>query len=69
MDYLKLAKKLAILAKIYQQGYLDEEEYDRVKKKVMREFNILLFVTFRVATFLKIFNPTLCPNRQISHCY
>lgn len=41
MDYLKLAKKLAILAKIYQQGYLDEEEYDRVKKKVMREFNIL----------------------------
>lgn len=29
----------------------------------------LLFVTFRVATFLKIFNPTLCPNRQISHCY
>lgn len=31
--------------------------------------DILLFVTFRVATFLKIFNPTLCPNRQISHCY
>lgn len=37
MDYLKLAKELAILARIYQLGYINEEEYDKIKRKIMQK--------------------------------
>ena len=77
---IEIAKKVAEkrMTKLYIKRQIDEvmskHGYDIVQSDVLEQANndgqvILLFVTFRVATFLKIFNPTLCPNRQISHCY
>lgn len=40
---LILAKKLAVLARIYALGLLKEEEYAKVKKKIMQEHNVVTF--------------------------
>lgn len=41
---LELAKKLALLGWIHRNGLLTEEEYNKVKSGVMREYNIISFV-------------------------
>ncbi|MBE5934253.1 MAG: type II toxin-antitoxin system VapC family toxin [Lachnospiraceae bacterium] len=40
MDYLKLAKMLSVLGKIYRMGHISEAEYNEVKKKLLKEYNI-----------------------------
>ena len=40
MDTLKLAKKLAVLARIYALGLLNEDEYTRAKNKIMQEHGV-----------------------------
>ena len=57
---------LVVMSKNYNQEEC-EDYIDLVP--ILRNLYMVLFVTLRVATFLKKFNPTLCPNRQISHCY
>ena len=59
----KVIRKSLIIEREIQN---EEEKYEKNNRRNSQK---VLFVTFRVATFLKIFNPTLCPNRQISHCY
>ena len=44
MDYLKLAKMLSVLGKIYRMGHISEAEYNEVKKKLLKEYNIYWFV-------------------------
>lgn len=43
MDALILAKKLTVLARIYAMGLLNEEEYTKVKLKIMKEYNVITF--------------------------
>lgn len=43
MDALKLAKKLAVLGRIYALGLLKEEEYTKVKNSIMREHGVFTF--------------------------
>lgn len=43
MDALKLAKKLTVLARIYAMGLLNENEYLKVKKRIMQEHNVVTF--------------------------
>ena len=43
MDTLKLAKKLAVLARIYTLGLLNEDEYTKVKTKIMQEHGVATF--------------------------
>ncbi len=45
MDALKLAKKLAVLGRIYALGLLNEDEYTKVKNRIMREHGIVTFET------------------------
>lgn len=41
---LELAKKLALLGWIHRNGLLTEEEYNKAKSSIMREYNIISFV-------------------------
>lgn len=41
---LELAKKLALLGWIHRNGLLTEEEYNKAKSRIMREYNIISFV-------------------------
>jgi len=41
---LDLAKKLAILGQIYHMSLLSEIEYIAVKKRIMREYNVVSFM-------------------------
>ncbi len=43
VDNLILAKKLTVLRRIYTLGLLNEEEYAKVKNKIMREHGIFTF--------------------------
>lgn len=43
VDALILAKKLAVLARIYALGLLKEVEYTKVKNKIMQEHNVVTF--------------------------
>lgn len=43
MDDLKLAKKLAVLGRIYALGLLNEDEYAKVKNRIMRENGIVTY--------------------------
>ena len=43
MDALKLAKKLAVLGRIYTLGLLNEDEYTKVNNRIMREHGIVTF--------------------------
>ena len=43
VDALTLAKKLAVLARIYALGLLKEVEYTKVKNKIMQEHNVVTF--------------------------
>lgn len=43
MDALRLAKKLAVLGRIYVLGLLNEDEYTKVKNRIMREHGIVTF--------------------------
>ncbi len=43
VDALTLAKKLAVLARIYALGLLKEVEYQKVKNKIMQEHNVVTF--------------------------
>lgn len=43
MDTLKLAKKLAVLARIYALGLLNEDEYTKVKTKIIQEHGVATF--------------------------
>lgn len=43
LDALILAKKLAVLARVYALGLLKEEEYAKVKNKIMQEHNVVTF--------------------------
>ena len=43
VDALKLAKKLAVLGRIYALGLLKEEEYTKVKNRIMREHGVFTF--------------------------
>jgi len=43
LDALILAKKLAVLARIYVLGLLNEEEYTKVKNKIMQEHKVVTF--------------------------
>lgn len=45
MDVLRLAKKLAVLGRIYALGLLNEDEYTKVKNRIMREHGIVTFET------------------------
>ena len=45
MDTLRLAKKLAVLGRIYALGLLNEDEYTKVKNRIMREHGIVSFET------------------------
>jgi hypothetical protein len=40
----ELAKKLAVLGRIYRMSLLSEDEYKVVKKKIMREYNVVSFM-------------------------
>ena len=41
---LELAKKLAVLGKFYCMSLLSEDEYTAVKKRIMREYNVVSFM-------------------------
>lgn len=41
---LELAKKIALLGWIHRNGLLTEEEYNKVKSNIMKEYNIISFV-------------------------
>lgn len=41
---LELAKQLAVLGKIYHMSLLSETEYIAVKKRIMREYNVVSFM-------------------------
>lgn len=41
---LELAKKLAVLGWIYRNELITEEEYNRAKSKMMKEYNIISFM-------------------------
>lgn len=43
VDALILAKKLAVLARIYALGLLKEDEYTKVKNRIMQEHNVITF--------------------------
>ena len=43
MDALRLAKKLAVLGRIYALGLLNEDEDTKVKNRIMREHGIVSF--------------------------
>ena len=43
LDVLRLAKKLAVLGRIYALGLLNEDEYTKVKNRIMREHGIVSF--------------------------
>ena len=43
LNALKLAKKLAVLGRIYALGLLNEDEYTKVKNRIMREHGIVTF--------------------------
>ena len=43
LDALTLAKKLAVLARIYALGLLNEDEYTKVKNRIMWEYGIVTF--------------------------
>ena len=43
MDNLKLAKKLAVLARIYALGLLNEDEYIKVRNRIMQEHRVVTF--------------------------
>ena len=43
MDTLKLAKKLAVLARIYALGLLNEDEYIKVRNRIMQEHGVMSF--------------------------
>lgn len=42
MDALRMAKKLAVLGRIYALGLL-KDEYTKVKNRIMREYGIVTF--------------------------
>ena len=39
-DYLKLARMLSVLGRIYRLGHISEAEYNEVKKRLLKEYNI-----------------------------
>lgn len=41
---LELAKKLAVLVKIYDMSLLSEDEYMAVKRRIMREYHVISFM-------------------------
>jgi hypothetical protein len=41
---LELAKKLAVLGKLYCMSLLSEDEYRAVKMGIMREYNVVSFM-------------------------
>ena len=41
---LELAKKLAVLGKLYCMSLLSEDEYTAVKKRIMRGYNVVSFM-------------------------
>ena len=43
LDALTLAKKLAVLARIYALGLLNEDEYTRTRNRIMQEHNVVTF--------------------------
>lgn len=43
MDALRLAKKLAVLGRIYALGLLNEDEYTKVKNRIMWEHGTVTF--------------------------
>ena len=43
-DKAELAKKLAVLGKLYCMALLSEDEYTAVKKRIMREYNVVSFM-------------------------
>ena len=43
MDCLTLAKKLAVLARIYALGLLDEDEDTKTRNRIMQEHNVVTF--------------------------
>lgn len=43
LDALRLAKKLAVLGRIYALGLLNEDEYTKVKNRIMWEHGIVTF--------------------------
>ena len=43
LDALRLAKKLAVLGRIYALGLLNEDEYTNVKNRIMREHGTVTF--------------------------
>lgn len=43
MDALRLEKKLAVLGRIYALGLLNEDEYTKVKNRIMRQHGIVTF--------------------------
>lgn len=43
LNALNLAKKLAVLVRIYALGLLNDDEYTKVRNKIMQEHNIVTF--------------------------
>lgn len=43
LDALTLAKKLAVLARIYALGLLNENEYIKTRNRIMQEYNVVTF--------------------------
>jgi len=43
LDALTLAKKLAVLARIYALGLLKEDEYTKTRNRIMQEHNVVTF--------------------------
>ena len=43
LDALTLAKKLAVLARIYALGLLNEDEYTKARNRIMQEHNVVTF--------------------------
>lgn len=41
---LELAKKLAVLGWIYRNELITEEEYNKAKSKIMKEYGIISFM-------------------------